>query len=231
MSSETVKASPSDRTLAVKRAVDIAGSALGLVLLIPILPLIAAAIKLDSPGPVFFRQERIGLGGRSFHILKFRSMVAAAPQLGTAITVRADARITCVGAFLRRTKLDELPQLVNVLRGEMSLVGPRPEVPEFIKFYSPEQRAVILSMRPGVTDYASLLFRNESSLLDGHSDPIAIYCSQIMPVKWKYYERYSHEIGLLTDLRILTATILLLVFKWGPTSLGIEGDSRIIKRR
>ncbi len=231
MRPETVKAHPSNTTLAVKRAVDICGSALGLVLLTPLLPVIAVAIKLDNPGPVFFRQERVGRVGRLFRIFKFRSMVAAAPRLGAAITVHADARITRVGAFLRRTKLDELPQLINVLRGDMSLVGPRPEVPKFMKFYSPEQRAIILSLRPGVTDYASILFRDESSLLDGRRDPIDIYCNEIMPVKCNYYERYSHDIGLLTDFKILAATVSLLLFKRIPKRFGIEHDFRKIAQR
>jgi lipopolysaccharide/colanic/teichoic acid biosynthesis glycosyltransferase len=228
MRPETALTTPSHTSLAVKRAVDLGGSALGLVLLLPILPLIALAIKLDSPGPIFFRQERVGRGGRLFHMFKFRSMVTAAPRLGAAITVHADARITRVGAFLRRTKLDELPQLINVVRGEMSLVGPRPEVPEFTKFYSPRQRAVILSLRPGVTDYASVIFRNESSLLDGRRDPISVYRNEIMPVKWKFYERYSNDIGLLTDLRILAATLFLTLFKRVPTSFGIEHDLRSV---
>jgi lipopolysaccharide/colanic/teichoic acid biosynthesis glycosyltransferase len=227
----TVKTQPSHMKLAVKRAVDICGSALGLVLFTPLLPVIAVAIKLDSPGPVFFRQERVGRHGRSFRIFKFRSMVAAAPSLGAAITVHADARSTRVGAFLRRTKLDELPQLINVLRGDMSLVGPRPEVPEFMECYSPEQRAIILSLRPGVTDYASILFRDESSLLDGRRDPIYIYCNEIMPVKCKYYERYSHKIGLLTDFKIIAATVALLLFKRIPKSFGIEHDLRDIDQR
>jgi lipopolysaccharide/colanic/teichoic acid biosynthesis glycosyltransferase len=225
----TVNEHPANLKLARKRIVDICGSALGLVMLALLLPVIAIAIKLDSTGPVFFRQERVGRYGRLFRIFKFRSMVATAPRVG-AISVHADARVTRVGAFLRRTKLDELPQLINVLRGEMSLVGPRPEVPEFIKFYSAEQRAIILSTRPGMTDYASILFRDESSLLDGRRDPIDVYCNEIMPVKYKYYERYCHDIGLLTDFRILVATISLLLFKRVPKSFGIEHDLRNIKQ-
>jgi lipopolysaccharide/colanic/teichoic acid biosynthesis glycosyltransferase len=225
----TVNEHPSNMKVAGKRTVDICGSAFGLVMLALFLPVIAIAIKLDSAGPVFFRQKRVGRYGRLFRIFKFRSMVATAPRLGT-ISVHADARVTRVGAFLRRTKLDELPQLINVLRGEMSLVGPRPEIPEFIKFYSPEQRTVILSMRPGMTDYASILFRDESSLLDGRRDPIDIYCNEIMPVKYKYYERYSHDIGLLTDFTILAATISLLLFKRVPKSFGIEHGLGNIKQ-
>jgi len=212
--------------LAGKRIVDICGSAIGLVLLAPLLLVIAIAINLDSPGSVFFRQERVGRGGRLFRILKFRSMVISAPRRGTAITLRSDPRITRVGAFLRRTKLDELPQLMNVLRGDMSLVGPRPEVPEFMMLYSPAQRAVILSMRPGMTDYASILFRDESSLLDGRCDPIKVYRDEIMPVKYTYYERYSREIGMLSDFKILGATVSVLLLKRIPKSLGIEHNLR-----
>jgi lipopolysaccharide/colanic/teichoic acid biosynthesis glycosyltransferase len=152
--------------MVVKRMLDVVGSALGLLVLLPVLVIVAVAIKFDSPGPIFFRQERVGLRGGSFRIFKFRSMVVGAARAGTAITVRGDSRITRVGKFLRSSKVDELPQLINVLAGDMSIVGPRPEVPEFMKFYTPDQRAIILSMRPGITDYAAILFRDESSLLD-----------------------------------------------------------------
>jgi lipopolysaccharide/colanic/teichoic acid biosynthesis glycosyltransferase len=208
--------------MAVKRILDVVGSALGLLLLLPVLAVVAVIIKFDSPGPIFFRQERIGRGGRSFRIFKFRSMVIGAARNGPALTVRADTRITRVGIFLRRSKLDELPQLINVLAGDMSIVGPRPEVPEFMKFYAPDQRAIILSMRPGITDYAAILFRDESSLLDPNSDPVEVYRHRIMPIKFAYYERYSREIGVLNDLRIILATILLLVVGRVPPRLGIE---------
>src|SRR5712691_4174719 len=217
-----VPAWPSHRTTAMKRILDIMGSALGLVLLLPVLAVVAVIIKLDSPGPIFFRQERVGRGGRSFRIFKFRSMVEGAARAGTALTVRADTRITRAGMLLRRSKLDELPQLINVLAGDMSLVGPRPEVPEFMKFYTPNQCAIILSMRPGITDYAAILFRDESSLLDRERDPIDVYRREIMPAKFAYYERYSREIGVLNDLRIILATMLLLVAGRVPHWLGVE---------
>jgi lipopolysaccharide/colanic/teichoic acid biosynthesis glycosyltransferase len=216
-------------TLALKRVLDVLGSTVGLLILSPFLLGIAVAIKLDSPGPTFFRQQRIGRGGRPFRIFKFRSMVADAPQLGTALTVRADNRITLVGALLRRTKLDELPQLINVLAGDMSLVGPRPEVPEFMNLYTPEQRAIIVSLRPGMTDYASILFRDESSLLDGQDDPVEIYQHEIMPIKFAYYERYSRDVGLLNDLRIIAATVSLLAFNHVPEGFGIEHELRLTK--
>jgi lipopolysaccharide/colanic/teichoic acid biosynthesis glycosyltransferase len=154
---------------------------------------------------VFFLQERVGRGGLPFRIFKFRTMVAAAPRLGTAITVRADSRVTRVGAFFRSSKLDELPQLINVLCGDMSLVGPRPEVPEFMNLYTPQQRAIILSLRPGMTDHASIVLRDESSLYDGQGDPAEIYRREIMPLKFAYYDRYSKDIGFLNDLRIIVA--------------------------
>jgi lipopolysaccharide/colanic/teichoic acid biosynthesis glycosyltransferase len=149
-------------------------------------------------------------------------MVVGAARAGTALTVRGDARITRAGMFLRISKLDELPQLINVLAGDMSIVGPRPEVPEFMKFYTPDQRAIILSMRPGITDYAAILFRDESSLLDRERDPIDVYRREIMPAKFAYYERYSREISVLIDLRIIFATVLLLVAGRVPHWLGVE---------
>ena len=213
---------PSHRTMATKRMLDVVGSALGLVLLLPVLVIVAVIIKLDSPGPVFFRQKRVGLGGRPFRIFKFRSMVVNPARVGIALTVHADTRITRAGMLLRSSKLDELPQLINVLAGDMSLVGPRPEVPEFMKFYTPDQRAIILSMRPGITDYAAILFRDESSLLDLERDPVDVYRREIMPTKFAYSERYSREINVLTDLRIILATVLLLVVGRVPPQLGIE---------
>jgi lipopolysaccharide/colanic/teichoic acid biosynthesis glycosyltransferase len=215
-------AQPSHATMVMKRILDVMGSALGLLLLLPVLAVIAVIIKLDSPGPIFFRQERVGRGGRSFRIFKFRSMVVGAARAGTALTVDGDTRITRVGMVLRKNKLDELPQFINVLAGDMSIVGPRPEVPEFMKFYAPDQRAIILSMRPGITDYAAILFRDESSLLDRERDPVEFYRREIMPEKFAYYERYSREINVLTDLRIILATVLLLVVGRIPPQLGIE---------
>jgi lipopolysaccharide/colanic/teichoic acid biosynthesis glycosyltransferase len=165
---------PSAATLALKRLLDVAGSSLGLITLWPLFIIIAVAIKLETPGLVFFRQERVGRGGKLFHILKFRSMVCDAPQIGRVITIRSDSRITRVGSFIRKIKLDEFPQLINVLIGHMSLVGPRPEVPELMTLYTQEQQALILSFRPGMTDYASILFRHESYLLDGRDDPVEV---------------------------------------------------------
>jgi lipopolysaccharide/colanic/teichoic acid biosynthesis glycosyltransferase len=226
-----VPASPSYLTLVAKRALDVAGSAVGLLLLLPLFALIAISIKLSNPGPIFFRQERVGLGGRLFRIYKFRTMVMGAERAGAPLTVYADPRITRVGAFLRRTKLDELPQLINVLLGDMSMVGPRPEVPQFVEFYTPGQRDILLSMRPGITDYASILFRDESSLLDHRYDPIEVYRREIMPAKFAQYERYSREISLLNDLRIIVATIFLLAMGRVPTQLGIECELHALQQR
>jgi lipopolysaccharide/colanic/teichoic acid biosynthesis glycosyltransferase len=212
--------------MVVKRAIDIVGSVIGLVLLLPLFMLVAIAVKLDSAGPVFFRQERVGWRGRPFRIFKFRSMAVGAAQAGTALTVRADKRVTAVGAFLRRNKIDELPQLLNVLRGDMSLVGPRPEVPGFMLFYTPEQRALIVSMQPGLTDYAAICFHDESSLLDGDGDPVEVYRHKIMPIKFAFYERYSRDIGVLTDLRLILATIVLLITRRVPNVHGIGHELR-----
>ena len=214
-------------TMVLKRVCDVIGSALGLILLLPFFIVIAVVIRLESRGPVFFRQERVGQGGRTFRIFKFRTM-GVAGQTGPALTVRADKRVTRFGAVLRRSKIDELPQLLNVLAGDMSLVGPRPEVPEFMKFYTREQRAIIVSIRPGMTDYAAILFRDESSLLDQNSDPVEVYRREIMPIKFSHYERYSREIGVLNDLRIILATILLLIAGRIPKGLGIEHELQVL---
>lgn len=222
--SNTTATAPPITTLKVKRTIDVAGSALGLILLSPLFVLIAIMIRMETPGPAFFRQIRVGLNGHPFRIYKFRSMKATKAPRGALLTVRADKRVTRLGAFLRRTKLDELPQLINVLAGDMSLVGPRPEVPEFMEFFSPAQRAILLSMRPGMTDYAAILFRNESDLLDQDKDPVAIYRYKILPIKFGYYERYSREISATNDLRIILATVCLLITGHIPKMLGIASE-------
>jgi lipopolysaccharide/colanic/teichoic acid biosynthesis glycosyltransferase len=215
---------PSLITMAVKRVLDLVCAAVGLVLLTPLFAGVAVAIKLDGPGPVFFRQDRVGRRGRLFRIFKFRTMSVGGASAGSALTLRDDKRITSIGSFLRQTKIDELPQLLNVFAGSMSLVGPRPEVPEFMQFYTPEQRAIILSIRPGITDYASILFRDENSLLDQRQDPLDVYRYQIMPIKFLHYERYSRDIGFVNDLRIILATFLFLGLRRCPRWLGIAGD-------
>ncbi|MFN0186989.1 MAG: sugar transferase [Aquabacterium sp.] len=192
----------------IKRLFDIATAAAGLVLLLPVLLAVALAIRIDSPGPVFFRQVRIGRHGRPFRIFKFRTMtVAGEPRGGAQITVAGDARITRVGGVLRSWKLDELPQLIDVLRGTMSLVGPRPEVPRYVDAYPEEQREHVLSVRPGITDLASLRYRDESAVLAQAVDPEREYVDVILPEKLRAAQRYVDHASLGADLRILGLTL------------------------
>ena len=190
-----------------KRLFDLLCAVLGLGLLSPLLLLIALWIKLDSPGPVMFRQERVGRYGRPFFIHKFRTMRVDAPALGPQITIGADPRITRSGRWLRASKLDELPQLWDVLRGEMSLVGPRPEVPRYVALYPAELRELVLSVRPGITDPASLSFRHESELLAAAADPEREYVEVVMPAKLRLSAGYVRGAGLLSDLKLILATL------------------------
>ncbi len=190
-----------------KRVFDLLCAGAGLLLLAPLLLGIALWIKLDSPGPVFFRQQRVGRFGALFRIHKFRTMRADAPAGGPQITVGADPRITRAGAFLRRSKLDELPQLLDVLAGTMSLVGPRPEVPRYVALYPLALRATVLSVRPGITDPASLAFRDEAALLARAADPERAYVEQIMPAKLQQAARYVERMSLANDLRLIAATL------------------------
>lgn len=187
-----------------KRGFDLLCVVPGLLLLAPLLLLLALWVKLDSSGPVLFRQTRVGRGGQPFAILKFRSM-RAAPG-GLALTVGADQRITRSGRFLRRFKLDELPQLLNILRGEMSLVGPRPEVPEYVAHYPPELRAEVLSVAPGLTDFASILLSQESELLAAQEEPERAYIEKILPVKLAWQQYYARQHSLWLDLRLIMRT-------------------------
>lgn len=196
--------------LIAKRAMDIVLSACALVVLWPLLLLIALAIWIDDPGPVFYRQVRVGRNGKTFRIFKFRSMVMDADKKGLAITVGRDSRITRVGAVLRKTKLDELAQLLNVLLGQMSFVGPRPEVPKYVELYTPYQRQVLL-VRPGITDYASIAYRNENDLLAGAPNPEAMYIEQIMPDKIELNMKYLREISPLADIRLILKTIVAVI--------------------
>jgi lipopolysaccharide/colanic/teichoic acid biosynthesis glycosyltransferase len=194
-----------------KRLFDITLSLLALVLLCPLLLAVALWVRLDSPGPVLFRQQRVGRGGRLFGILKFRTMQVNAEAAGLQITVGQDPRITSAGRWLRRSKLDELPQLLNVLRGEMSMVGPRPEVPRYVALYPADQRATVLSVRPGITDLASLAFRDESTLLARSTDPERTYVEEILPIKLLHACDYVARRSLWLDLRILALTALVLL--------------------
>ena len=197
------------RSLALKRLFDIAASAIGLLLLAPVLLGIAIWIKRDSPGPVFFRQERIGRHGQPFRIYKFRSM--RQDNAGLQITVGEDARITRSGRFIRAYKLDELPQLINVLRGDMSVVGPRPEVPRYVALYPAEVRAEVLSVRPGITDLASVQYRSESTLLAQSSNPEQTYVDTILPAKLALCRQYVRERSFWLDLRIIGMTLGILL--------------------
>ncbi len=190
-----------------KRLFDVLGAGFGLLLLAPLLLCIALWIKLDSRGPVFFRQQRVGRFGVPFRIHKFRSMREDAPLAGPQITVGADARITRAGHFLRRSKLDELPQLLDVLAGSMSLVGPRPEVPRYVAMYPPALREKVLSVRPGITDPASIEYRDESTLLARSADPERVYIEQIMPAKLRCAAEYVDRMSLLNDVRLIGATL------------------------
>ncbi len=189
-----------------RRVVDVAGATLGLLLLWPVFVAIAGAIALEDDGPVFFRQSRVGVGGRLFGIWKFRTMVSDAEQCGRQLTVGDDPRITQVGCWLRRAKLDELPQLFNVLCGDMGFVGPRPEVPRYVCFYTEAQRQV-LALTPGITDPASLTYFDESGLLTGAPDPERVYVERIMPEKIRLNLEYATHRSLWADLRVVASTV------------------------
>jgi lipopolysaccharide/colanic/teichoic acid biosynthesis glycosyltransferase len=193
-----------------------AAAALTLVALSPLILLAAAAIRLSCRGPVLFHQERVGLHGHPFRIHKFRTMRAAAN--GPSITAGRDPRITRVGALLRRFKIDELPQFFNVLKGEMNFVGPRPELPRYVALYPAAQREVVLSVRPGITDLASLIFIDESRLLGEAADPERFYVETLMPAKRRLAETYVRERTGWLDLRILAATATGIVgWRWIPS--------------
>jgi lipopolysaccharide/colanic/teichoic acid biosynthesis glycosyltransferase len=191
-----------------KRLFDLAVSGLGLLLLAPILLVVALAIKLESPGRVFFRQERVGRFGKTFRIHKFRTMVTDAERQGLQITVGSDARVTRMGSVLRKYKLDELAQLIDVFVGDMSLVGPRPEVPRYVACYPADVRAIVLSVPPGITDWASIEFKEENSILGDAVDAERVYIEEILPVKLGYYVRYVRERSFMMDLRIIFATLV-----------------------
>ncbi len=193
--------------MGLKRLFDLLFSLSGLFLLAPLFLLITMWIKIDSEGPVFFRQSRVGRYGRLFDIYKFRTMCSDAESRGRQITVRDDPRITRPGRFLRRFKLDELPQLINVVKGEMSLVGPRPEVPRYVDLYPEHLRQKILSISPGITDLASIEYKNENDILSEADDPERTYIEKVMPAKLKYYERYVSERSLWGDFKLILATI------------------------
>lgn len=195
----------------LKRAFDLIASTFGLAVISPFLLLIALLIKTDSSGPVFFRQVRVGRYLRPFKIHKFRTMVVNASDLGPSVTTDIDPRVTRVGSILRKYKLDELPQLIDVLIGDMSLVGPRPEVPKYVDAYSEMDKEVIFSVKPGITDKASIEFRNENELIANASDADSVYIEKILPNKLRYYHEYVEARSLWLDIKIIFKTVWLIL--------------------
>lgn len=196
--------------LILKRIFDIVVSFVGLVILSPLFLILAIAIARDSKGPVFFKQTRVGRNEVPFKIYKFRTMVEDAEARGMQLTVGDDSRITKVGTFLRKTKIDELPQLINVFKGEMSFVGPRPEVPKYVGLYTEDQRQVLM-VRPGITDLASIEYRNESELLATADNPEKVYIEEVMPRKIELNKKYIENISLCGDIRVIFKTLASLV--------------------
>lgn len=196
--------------LVLRRIMDIFGAVFGIWITGPLMAAAALWVKLDSPGPIFYRQQRIGQNGKPFRIFKFRTMVTDADKIGTLITVGGrDPRITNSGYWLRKFKIDELPQFFNVLFGEMSFVGPRPEVKKYVDLYTPEQRK-ILDVRPGVTDIASIAYRNENEILERKADPEAYYQSVIMQRKIKLNQLYLAKRNVCSDLLVIFKTVFKL---------------------
>jgi lipopolysaccharide/colanic/teichoic acid biosynthesis glycosyltransferase len=196
------------RYLTTKRLFDVAASAAGLVILAPVFAVVAVCIKICSPGPVLYGSTRIGCNGLRFEMWKFRSMVINADRMGASVTTDADPRVTAIGRILRRSKLDELPSLFNVLRGEMSLVGPRPETPQWIEFYTPEMRSV-LNTRPGVTDVAQIIFRHEERMLKGDAlDPK----QYLALMRWKValQQEYVAKRSFIVDIKVLVQTVMAI---------------------
>ena len=196
----------------IKRLFDSFGSLFGLIVLVPFLLLIALCIKFDSKGPVFFRQLRVGLNGNLFRIHKFRTMMVDSESSGS-LTVGNDTRITKSGQFLRKSKLDELPQLLDVVLGKMSLVGPRPEVKEFIDEYPEKVRKEVLSVRPGITDLASIEMIDENEIIARYDNPRQAYIEIILPIKQKYYVDYVQSQSLWLDIKIIFMTFKKIIFR------------------
>ena len=209
----------------MKRSFDSVASFLGLLILSPLLLGIAWAIRREDGGPVFYRGERVGRHGRIFRMFKFRSMVVDAERRGASSTTAGDPRVTRIGAFLRKRKLDELPQLLNVLVGDMSLVGPRPEVKKFTDMYTNEEKA-ILSVRPGITDWASIWNCDEATVLAGAEDPDQTYLELIRPKKIALQLKYVRERSFAADMRILWLTLLAIIRPGSQAVRELRGDSR-----
>ena len=194
----------------IKRFLDWTISFVILVLLLPLLLIIAITIKLNSKGPVFYLQTRVGFRGNDFQILKFRTMYTGSDKSGLLTVGGNDSRITTAGLFLRKYKIDEFPQLINVLIGDMSLVGPRPEVRKYVNLYTDEQKKVLM-VKPGITDYASIQFANENEILGNATDPEKEYINVIMPAKLQLNLKYIQENGFIKDVKILAATLARII--------------------
>lgn len=199
-------------SLLLKRIFDVAVSALMLVVLCPVFLALAVAIKLDSPGPVFYRQVRVTQYGQKFRIFKFRSMVSDADKRGTLVTVSGDSRITRVGKFIRKCRLDELCQLIDVFRGTMTFVGTRPEVPKYVDAYTPEMLATLL-LPAGVTSRASILYKDEAELLDQAADVDAVYIHEVLPGKMKYNLEEVKEFSFFSDIQTMFRTVFAVLGK------------------
>jgi len=220
---------PSPVSEAIKRSFDFVGALAALLVVSPILLTLALVIKLTSPGPVFYRGVRIGRQGVPFRIFKFRTMVINAENLGGSATAEDDPRITPIGRFIRRHKLDEFPQFLNVLVGDMSLVGPRPEVKKYVDMYAEEEKA-ILDLRPGITDWASIWNSNEAAVLEGSTDPEKTYEELIRPTKLELQLFYARNQSLTADVKILFHTFCKLLTKdWTPRELLPYGKVRSYK--
>jgi lipopolysaccharide/colanic/teichoic acid biosynthesis glycosyltransferase len=210
MNTMSVAVSRQPGSALAKRLFDLVAAGAGLLVLAPLLLLLALWIKLDSRGPVFFRQERVGRAGVLFRIHKFRTMRVDAERHGQ-LTVGKDSRVTGAGAFLRKSKLDELPQLIDVLVGSMSLVGPRPEVPKYVAHYPAEVKDLVLSVRPGITDWASIKMIDENEILGAAADPERAYIEEVLPQKLAYYVAYAQGHTLLDDIKIIFATLAKII--------------------
>jgi len=209
----------------MKRTIDLILAMLGVILLSPVLTAVALLIKFDSRGPIFYRGVRIGRYGNPFRIFKFRTMVEDAEKLGGASTPEDDPRVTRMGRFLRKYKLDELPQILNVISGEMSLVGPRPQVPWAVKLYTQEERT-ILNVRPGITDYASVRFRDEGEILRGSANPDKEYFEKIHPEKMRLSLEYVRNQSVWLDCKILLKTLGAVVWRPVRASSGRKAGER-----
>lgn len=198
--------------LLCKRVFDVCVASVLAVVLLPLMLVIALVVKLDSPGKIFYKQKRVTQGGRVFNVLKFRTMVENADKIGAKVTSKDDARITKIGKWLRKLRLDELPQIFNVLSGELSFVGVRPEVPEYVSHYTPEMYATLL-LPAGVTSLTSILYKDEDKLLEGSQNPEKTYINEILPQKMKYNLEYIRNFSFWDDILVMVKTVLAVVKK------------------